>query len=207
VPPARPWTWGNEAGAKPKWLCVLSGTLPATSGILLVKYAELLKRYVSQLTFNRVTKFRASAAARPDGGRGGIRTCGDQKIATRSGASGTRISTSGASLSQAINKPHQASLSSARRQHRGHGAAGHKSASACLSACWGIRPACLGFLLAAFKFSVPSRGHDGARLRVDSHRPVEAAKKRLSDPVQPGMALAAHHKIPSRCRALRLLDM
>jgi len=40
-------------------------TLPATSGILAVKYAEVPKRYVSRLTFGRVAKFRASAAAAP----------------------------------------------------------------------------------------------------------------------------------------------
>jgi hypothetical protein len=52
----------KEAGAKSKWLCALSRMLPATSGILAVKYAELPQRYVSEVTFDRVANFRGSAA-------------------------------------------------------------------------------------------------------------------------------------------------
>ena len=56
-------------------------------------------------------------------------------------------------------------------QHRASGASGHRSASACPSACPGTLPPCSGYLRAAFGFSVPSRGREGATLRVDSHMP------------------------------------
>ena len=64
VPPARP-TEIKEGRGREIEMAVRLRTLPATSGILAVKYAEVPKRYVSRLTFGRVAKFRASAAAAP----------------------------------------------------------------------------------------------------------------------------------------------